>query len=30
MDRQRIDKVLVIARNPKPEKPVEEDPTLND
>ena len=30
MDRQRIDKVLVIARSPKPEKPVEEDPTLND
>ncbi len=30
MDRQRIDKVLVIPRTPKPEKIVEEDPTLND
>jgi putative hemolysin len=30
MDRQRIDKVLVIARNPKPEKHIEEDPSLND
>jgi putative hemolysin len=30
MDRQRIDKVLVIPRAPKPEKPPEEEPSLSD
>jgi hypothetical protein len=30
MDRQRIDKVLVVPRAPKPEKALEEEPTLAD